>query len=62
MDRLVADHALVADLHPDPTWTVGFIKSGDINNLFARVRVLPLHFWGVGAATHGRGFSLRGVR
>ena len=28
----------------NPTWTVGFIKAGDINSLFARVRVLPLHF------------------
>ena len=45
-----------------PTWTVGFIKAGDINSLFAPERVLPLHFWGVGAAVRGRGFSLRGVR
>ncbi len=48
---------------PDPTWTVGFIKIGDINSLFARVRVLPsLHFRSVGSAVRGRGFSLRGVR
>ena len=33
-----------------PTWTVGFIKAFDINSLFARVRVLPLHFWGVVSA------------
>ena len=26
----------------NPTWTVGFIKTGDINSLYARVRVLPL--------------------
>ena len=24
-----------------PTWTVGFINTGDINSLFARFRVLP---------------------
>ena len=52
----------LVQFHFGPTWTVGFTKARDINNLFARVRVLPLHFWGVGAAVRGRGFSLRGVR
>ncbi|MFT2095713.1 IS66 family insertion sequence element accessory protein TnpB [Acidiphilium multivorum] len=46
----------------DPTWTVGFIKTFDINSLYARVRVLPLHFRSVGSAARGRGFSLRVVR
>ncbi len=58
----VGAQAPVNNAPPNPTWTVGFIKSCDINSLFARVRVLPLHFWGVGSAVRGRGFSLRGVR